>query len=146
MSPFHPRFVLTSQAGGKNKASSGVKAAMALSGSTLPQISTTNASISGIFHIITSDGAGPLSAIIDPTGKGDFTNGIKAKVTLQIPGKNGNIKKTPTQKRWEPLEERGDIEKRASNINEDYVSEEFLCRDKANSAAIRGCYSCWDSL
>lgn len=31
---------------------------MALSGNTLPQISTDNASISGTFHIVTSDGAG----------------------------------------------------------------------------------------
>jgi hypothetical protein len=47
-----------SQAAGKNKAETGVAKAMALSGSTLPQISTDNASISGTFHIVTSDGAG----------------------------------------------------------------------------------------
>lgn len=91
---------------------------MALSGSTLPQISMNNASISGTFHIVTSDGAGPLSAMVDTTGLGDFTNAVKATVTTQVPGTKGNIKKTT--KRWEELAIRAGLMKRATNINEDY--------------------------
>lgn len=105
-------------AGGTNKAATGIKAAMALSGSTLPQISMNNASISGTFHIVTSDGAGPLSAMVDTTGLGDFTNAVKATVTTQVPGTKGNIKKTT--KRWEELAIRAGLMKRATNINEDY--------------------------
>jgi hypothetical protein len=93
---------------------------MALSGSTLPQISTDNASISGTFHIVTSDGAGPLTAMVDTTGQGDFSKAVKATVTTQVPGTNGNIKKTT--KRWEELMIRAGLMKRATNINEDFVS------------------------
>lgn len=93
---------------------------MALSGSTLPQVSTDNASISGTFHIVTSDGAGPLTAMIDTTGQGDFKNAVKATMTTQVPGTNGNIKKST--KRWEELMIRAGLMKRATNINEDYVS------------------------
>lgn len=77
-----------------------------------------NASISGTFHIVTSDGAGPLSAMVDTTGLGDFSNAVKATVTTQVPGTKGNIKKTT--KRWEELAIRAGLMKRATNINEDY--------------------------
>jgi len=97
---------------------------MALSGDTLPQISTSNASISGTFHIVTSDGAGPVTAMVDTTGLGDFTNAVKATITTQVPGKGGNIKKTT--KRWEELMIRAGIMKRATNINEDYVCPHHL--------------------
>ncbi|KAF4627759.1 hypothetical protein G7Y89_g10398 [Cudoniella acicularis] len=103
---------------GETEAATGVKVAMALSGSTLPQISTDNASISGTFHIVTSDGAGPVIAMVDTTGQGNFANAAKATVTTQVPGTKGNIKKTT--KRWEDLMIRAGLMKRATNINEDY--------------------------
>ncbi|KAK4189042.1 cell surface protein [Podospora australis] len=76
---------------GKNKINMIIEA-MALSGTTLPQISTTQGSaISGIFHIVTTDGAGPLSAVLDPTATGKFSTGIPLTVITQIPGDKGNI-------------------------------------------------------
>jgi hypothetical protein len=91
---------------------------MALSGSTLPQISADGGSISGTMHIVTSDGAGPYTAMVDPTGTGDFSSANKAVVSQQVPGTKGNIKKT--EKRWISLLRRAGILKRATNINEDY--------------------------
>lgn len=93
---------------------------MALSGNTLPQISTSGASVSGTFHIVTSDGAGPLTAYVDATGKGDFSSQITGTMTTQVPGSGGNIQKTT--KRWEGLMIRAGLKKRATNINEDFVS------------------------
>ncbi|TGO55915.1 hypothetical protein BOTNAR_0234g00050 [Botryotinia narcissicola] len=107
------------EAAGRNKPESGVTKSMALSGNTLPQISTDNASISGTFHIVTSDGAGPLTAMVDTTGRGDFSGAVKAVVTTQIPGKRGNIKKAK-QTRSERVMRSIGLMKRASNINEDY--------------------------
>jgi hypothetical protein len=118
-------FLTLFQAGGKNKAAAGTKAAMELSGSTLPQISVGNATLSGTYHIVTSDGAGPLTALVDTTGNGDFTNAVQATVTTQVPGKKGNIKKTKTDKRWAAWGDiftRSELTKRATNINEDFVS------------------------
>jgi len=93
---------------------------MAQSGSTLPQVSADNGSVSGTFHIVTTDGAGPLQAIVDPTGTGKFASGVKATVDTQVPGKNGNIA-APKQRRFLPrtLVKMG-LLKRASNVNEDY--------------------------
>lgn len=104
------------EAGGTNDVESGTVKSMALSGSTLPQISS-GGSISGTMHIVTSDGAGPYSAMIDTTGTGDFTKAVKMDVTTQVPGKNGNISKS---KRWVDILARAGIMKRATNINEDY--------------------------
>ncbi|KAK2606204.1 hypothetical protein QQS21_003375 [Conoideocrella luteorostrata] len=78
------------QAGGKNKVDD-VGRLMAISGSTLPQVSSNGGSISATYHIVTTDGAGPLQAIIDPTGTGKFSQGTNAEVLTQVPGKNGNI-------------------------------------------------------
>lgn len=57
---------------------------------------------------------------MDPTGTGAFSQGIKAKVTTQVPGKNGNIA-PPKQRRFMPrmLVKMG-LMKRASNVNEDF--------------------------
>lgn len=95
---------------------------MALSGSTLPQVSASNGSLSGTFHIVTTDGAGPVSAIVDSTGTGAFASGAKAAITTQVPGTKGNIA-APKQRRFIPrtLVKMG-LLKRASNVNEDYVS------------------------
>lgn len=93
-------------------------AAMALSGSTLPQVNQ-GGSVSGTLHIVTSDGAGPYKALLDTTGTGDFTNALQMEVTQQVPGKNGNINKGD-KRRWVGILQRAGIFRRASNINEDH--------------------------
>ncbi|KAN0098264.1 Protein of unknown function (DUF3129) domain containing protein [Hyaloscypha variabilis] len=108
---------------GKTKAGPNTLADMtavtAMSGSTLPQVSS-GGSISGTVHIVTSDGAGPYTAIVDPTGTGAFSTGTQLTVTQQVPGTKGNIA-APKQRRFvtRMLVNMG-IVKRATNINEDY--------------------------
>ncbi|EPE05949.1 gas1-like protein [Ophiostoma piceae UAMH 11346] len=75
---------------GKNKVAM-VSQAMALSGTTLPQVSATDGQLTGTYHIVTSDGAGPLKAVLDTTGTGDFSQGTTMDVTTQVPGVAGNI-------------------------------------------------------
>ncbi|CZR65539.1 related to gEgh 16 protein [Phialocephala subalpina] len=59
-----------------------------------------------------------LTALVDTSGVGNFSNAIKATVTTQVPGTKGNIQKTT--KRWEELMIRAGLMNRATNINEDY--------------------------
>lgn len=63
--------------------------AMALSGSTLPQVSTSNPSIKGNWRTVSADGAGPLQAIVDTTATGKWSEAVAATVTTQIPGTDG---------------------------------------------------------
>ncbi|KAK3942837.1 hypothetical protein QBC46DRAFT_423839 [Diplogelasinospora grovesii] len=102
---------------GANDVEAGTKQAMALSGSTLPQV-TSGGSLSGTLHIVTSDGAGPYKAMINTDGTAQSWTAIN--VVTQVPGNNGNIKKS-ADKRWyvRALQSVG-IMKRATNINEDY--------------------------
>ncbi|KAH9433558.1 hypothetical protein MCOR02_005606 [Pyricularia oryzae] len=103
--------------------------AMAQSGDTLPQVSANGGTLSGTYHIVTTDGAGPIKAVLDPTGTGKFSEGMMLEVTTQVPGTNGNIKPPKKGKRsflgeiWErsldALEARG-LVKRASNVNTDH--------------------------
>lgn len=104
--------------------------AMALSGNTLPQVSATGGNISGVFHIVTTDGAGPIQAVLDPTGTGKFSKGVPLTVLQQIPGNNGNIapgggkNKKQGKRSEEPLWARAlmaaGIMKRAANVNESF--------------------------
>lgn len=94
---------------------------MAQSGSTLPQV-TDGGMISGTFHIVTTDGAGPVSAMIDPTGTGAFASGVQASVVQDVPGNKGNIKangQVPRSLGYWALQARG-LVKRASNVNQDF--------------------------
>lgn len=93
---------------------------MALSGNTLPQVSSAGGNLSGTYHIVTTDGAGPVQAVVDPTGTGQFSKGVAATVTTQVPGKNGNIA-APKQRSlvMRTLVSMGII-KRAANVNEDF--------------------------
>ncbi|KAJ4361722.1 hypothetical protein N0V95_001615 [Ascochyta clinopodiicola] len=94
---------------------------MAQSGSTLPQV-TDGGMITGTFHIVTTDGAGPVSAMIDPTGTGAFSAGVEATVMQDVPGNKGNIKangQVPRSLEYWTLRARG-LVKRASNVNQDY--------------------------
>ncbi|KAK2759243.1 cas1 appressorium specific protein [Colletotrichum kahawae] len=99
-----------------------IDAANAMSGGTLPQVSSTGGSISGTFHVVTTDGAGPLCAVLDPTGTGSFSNGVELTATQNVPGNNGNIRpngQVPGQKNARDLFERA-IYKRAANVNKDF--------------------------
>lgn len=94
---------------------------MAQSGSTLPQV-TDGGMITGTFHIVTTDGAGPVSAMIDTTGTGAFSSGVKAAVMQDVPGNKGNIKangQVPRSLEYWGLRARG-LVKRASNVNQDF--------------------------
>lgn len=53
---------------------------MAQSGQTLPQVSANGGTIDGVFHVVTTDGAGPVQAVIDPTASGTFSAGTQANV------------------------------------------------------------------
>ncbi|KAH8805741.1 hypothetical protein F5884DRAFT_679547 [Xylogone sp. PMI_703] len=109
---------------GKTKAGpntlDGMSDVIAQSGSTLPQVSSNGGSITGTLHIVTTDGAGPYTAIVDPTGTGAFSQGTEATVTTQVPGKRGNIA-APRDRRFVPrmLVKMG-LMKRAANVNEDF--------------------------
>ncbi len=89
---------------------------MALSGSTLPQI-TPGGSLSGTLHVVTSDGAGPYKAMINTDGTA--SNWEPLEVATQVPGKNGNIRKSEKRFWVRALQSVG-IMKRATNINEDF--------------------------
>lgn len=117
--------IFVSQAG-QNQLVAGTKQAMVLSGDTLPQVSP-GGSVSGVLHIVTSDGAGPYKAMVDTTGTGNFANAMAMDIITQVPGKNGNIKKTQARAWARALESLG-IYKRATNINEDFVSD--LCHPR----------------
>ncbi len=93
--------------------------ALALSGDTLPQVSATNGSLSGTYHIVTTDGAGPLQAVLDTTASGQFSDGTLMDVTTQVPGVKGNI--LPSGNVARALQKAG-IFKRAVNVNKDFVS------------------------
>lgn len=90
------------------------------SGSTLPQVSAAGGSINGTVHIVTSDGAGPYTAIVDPTGTGAFSKGTEATVTTQVPGKRGNIAPSGLSDLIPRALVNMGIAKRAVNINEDF--------------------------
>lgn len=102
---------------GDNDIEAGTQQAMALSGSTLPQISADGGSVSGTLHIVTTDGAGPYKAMINADGTGQ--SWTQMEVETQVPGKNGNIRKT--EKRfWARALQSVGIMKRATNVDEDY--------------------------
>ncbi|KAK4170491.1 hypothetical protein QBC43DRAFT_306318 [Cladorrhinum sp. PSN259] len=97
--------------GGKNKVNMVVEA-MALSGPFLPQISTSNGTISGEFLIVTTDGAGPLSAVLDATATGKFSDGVLLRPVVQVPGNKGNID-PPTKKKQNQNDEKRSLLSRA---------------------------------
>ncbi|TID26941.1 hypothetical protein E2P81_ATG01402 [Venturia nashicola] len=94
-------------AAGKLKVSM-LKAAMALSGDTLPQVSATGGSITGTWQTVTSDGtannkAGELFAVLDTTGTGSYSNGTQLVATSKMVGNGqGNV-----------------VQKRATNVGAD---------------------------
>lgn len=107
------------ESAGNNKLTDLTKA-MAQSGSTLPQVSS-GGSVNGTYHIVTTDGAGPLEALIDESASGKWSTAKQATVSTQPPGNNGNIK-APKSSNNRRLLSRMYLSKRAQNVNEDYVS------------------------
>lgn len=105
-----------------------LKRAMALSGGVLPQVSSTGGVISGTFHVVTTDGAGPLRAILDPTATGAFSEGTELQVLQQVPGNEGTMRRNGRVPRLRngarSLARRaGLLSKRAANVNLDFVSQ-----------------------
>lgn len=95
----------------------------AMSGSTLPQVSSSGGSVSGTMHIVTTDGAGPFKAMIDSGATGAFESGQEAEVSTQVPGRGGNIAPGPLSNNFvkRALWHLG-LSKRALNVDSDYVS------------------------
>lgn len=101
---------------------SDLSTAMALSGDTLPQVSS-GGTVSGTYHIVTTDGAGPLEALVDPTATAQWSTALSATVSTQPPGTDGNIAAPSKRSLWSrTLTKLGLIKKRAENVNENYVS------------------------
>lgn len=84
---------------------------MALSGSTLPQVSATGGSITGTWQTVTSDGtannkAGEMFAVLDTTGTGAYSKGVQLVATSAMVGNGkGNV-----------------VQRRANNVGADAVS------------------------
>ncbi|KAH7305693.1 hypothetical protein BKA65DRAFT_199397 [Rhexocercosporidium sp. MPI-PUGE-AT-0058] len=102
---------------GKNTLA-GMSAVVAQSGETLPQVSD-GGSISGTWHTVTTDGAGPVTFVMDTTGTGAFSQGTKLQVTQQVPGVNGNIRAPKDRRFFRRVLISAGIVKRASNVNTD---------------------------
>jgi len=124
------------KANGVNDIATGMKSAMALSGDMLPQV-TPGGKVMGTVHIVTSDGFGPYTVMVDPTGTGDFSNAQPLPVDTQVPGRNGNGKKTVTQ-RAAYLLRRAGIMARATNINEDFPIQASLPKDLQCTGSMNG--------
>lgn len=88
-------------------------------GGALPQVQNQ---ITGVFHVVTSDGCGSVKAVIDPTATGAFADGTMAETTSDVPGNNGNCPRSISKKSYirSVLEETGVIAKRATNVNQDF--------------------------
>lgn len=99
---------------------------MALSGSTLPQVSGDGTgTITGIWRIVTSDGTandkhGNLFAVIDTTGTGNYEDGTQLVATSSMVGDSGNV----VQRALRAI----GIKKRATNVGADAVSQTFLAQ------------------
>lgn len=105
---------------GKVKAAQ-ISQAMALSGETLPQVSP-GGNLSGVFHVVTSDGCGSVKAVLDTTATGKFSDGTLLTTTQDVPGTNGNCPRSITKKSFvrDVLERSGMIQRRATNIAMDF--------------------------
>ncbi|KAJ4396722.1 hypothetical protein N0V93_000943 [Gnomoniopsis smithogilvyi] len=103
-----------------NNAVTDVAQTMVQSGSTLPQVSN---SINATFHVVTSDGCGPIKAMLDTGATGEFASGTALTNTADIAGNKGNCPSSIAGKRSvvrRVLESTGLIAKRATNVNKDF--------------------------
>lgn len=71
---------------------------------------------------MTSDGCGSVKAVVDPTATGAFADGTLAETTADVPGTRGNCPRSITKKSYvrSLLENTGVIQKRATNVNQDF--------------------------
>jgi hypothetical protein len=121
---------------------------MELSGNTLPQVSS-GGSVKGTYHIVTSDGAGPLEALVDETATAKWSEAKSADVTTQVPGDDGWIS---TSKKHDLMSRivGGLIKRRnAVNVNKDYVRNvELLNLGHYANVLVAVCYRhpVWDQL
>lgn len=114
------------ESGGGNNQLEDLDDAMAQSGSTLPQVSS-GGSVKGTYHIVTTDGAGPVEALVDETASAKWSEAKQANVLKQPPGDNGNIEAPANAFSYKRMLRRGLVKmglvaKRAENVNEDHVS------------------------
>lgn len=96
------------------------KSTMAASGDTLPQVASA---IQATFHVVTSDGCGPIKAVLDTGATGAFSDGTALTNTADIAGSKGNCPASIAGKRSvvrRVLERSGLIAKRATNVNKDF--------------------------
>lgn len=115
------------ESGSGNNQLTDLAATMALSGSTLPQV-TSGGSVSGTYHVVTDDGCGPIEALIDDSATAKWSTATKATVSTTMPGTAGEcptsldsgmdtkVKRMVTR----ALVKMGLISKRANNVNKDY--------------------------
>lgn len=124
------------ESGSGNNQLTDITDAMAQSGSTLPQVSSSGGSINTTWHVVTDDGCGPVEALIDESASGKWSTAKSAAVTTDMPGSagdcpsdlandSGNENKVRRALR-RGLEKMGLISKRAANVDKDFVSIFFL--------------------
>lgn len=101
---------------------SDLKAAMALSGDTLPQVAADGTgSITGTWRIVTSDGTandktGKLFAVIDETGTGAYSSGTQLEATSDMVGNGkGNVVQRMVTRALHTV----GIQRRATNVGAD---------------------------
>lgn len=94
-------------------------ATMDQSGDTLPQVAN---SLSAVFHVVTSDGCGPVKAMLDTTGTGQFADGVALTNTADVAGDKGDCPDSITGKRSlvRSLLARAGLVARATNVNQDF--------------------------
>lgn len=105
---------------------SDLKAAMALSGDTLPQVAADGTgTITGTWRIVTSDGtandkSGNLFAVVDETGTGAYSKGTQLTATSDMVGNGkGNVVQRMVTRALQTV----GIQKRATNVGADAVSD-----------------------
>ncbi len=109
-----------------------LSAAMAMSGSTLPQVSGDGSgAITGTWRIVTSDGtandkSGNLFAVIDETGTGKYSQGTQLVATSSMVGNGkGNVVQRTVERALRAV----GIQRRATNVGADAVSDTFPGRE-----------------
>jgi len=117
---------------GDNTIEGGTKQAMALSGDTLPQVSP-GGEVSGTLHVVTTDGFGPYTALLDTTGTGDFSKAQKLTVTKNVAGTRGNGRKGVTG-----MQKLRSIFARATNVNEDFPIAATIPADAKCTGTVNG--------
>lgn len=121
----------TQDGGGNNKLTD-LSEAMAQSGDTLPQVTSTGGSIDTTWHVVTDDGCGPVEALVDETASGKWSTAKSADVTTDMPGTKGNCPSELANDSGDQnkarralrrgLEKMGLLSKRAANVDKDFVS------------------------